>query len=349
MNTVNIECKYIFLDIERFASGRTIEAQTGILRKLNGIVLASLKECQIPADKLILLPTGDGICIVLLDISQPYDIQLKIALRILRKIHRHNASQHDDLSKFTVRIGLNENNDTLVTDINNRRNVAGAGINYAQRIMNLGNGGNILVGGGVHSKLSQRQKYYKSFRKYVAPVKHGENLIVYQFVDETTPYLNSTNPTVFKIYRSETTPMKPSLRLACHLLVLNLLEKQIADINKSVSDISPIRVASSYCSRMYYTIYKNTTEAIKGPVIDPAHCLDQQTYEINLRKATEYYGDLYFEILKDLDAYFEGGLYGKREFGYLFEDKSQYLKISKIGRSVLKKEYKDLVKYFEGK
>ncbi len=132
-----IPAKYVFLDVVGFTHGRSVEAQSDIVHVLNDIVQASIDENEGAKDKLILLPTGDGMCIAMLNVESPYDIHLLIALDIVRKVHEHNELIKNEMRKFQVRIGLNANTDNLVTDINGNRNIAGAGISMASRVMNM--------------------------------------------------------------------------------------------------------------------------------------------------------------------------------------------------------------------
>lgn len=147
---------------------------------------------------LFFLPTGDGICIALLDIKNPFDIHIVLSLKILELLNKYNESQEDEMRKFKVRIGINENTDNLIIDINKSNNIAGAGINNAQRIMNSADGSNILVGQSVHERLSQREKYFDRFKKYSTIVKHNITLNLYQYVDTTLKHLNSEVPSALK-------------------------------------------------------------------------------------------------------------------------------------------------------
>src|ERR1022692_2565784 len=99
-----VRAKYIFLDIVSNSHNRSVEAQTEVISVLNAIVLKSLAESGIKPDGQILLPTGDGICIAIVDVSAPYDIHLRIALIILRELKDHNASTQDAMRRFEVRI-----------------------------------------------------------------------------------------------------------------------------------------------------------------------------------------------------------------------------------------------------
>ena len=120
--------KYIFLDVVGF-SKRSAEAQSQIVKALNSIVHAALRQCQVDDQDRILIPTGDGMCIALVNIQLPYDIHIQTALQILKLLSEHNQSTPDASRQFEVRIGINQNTDILVQDVNDRPNIAGAGIN----------------------------------------------------------------------------------------------------------------------------------------------------------------------------------------------------------------------------
>jgi class 3 adenylate cyclase len=195
---ITIPAKYVFLDVVGFSHNRSIEAQTEIVDAVNRIVIDSVGTHNIADDARIFLPTGDGICLALLNIEDPYDIHMRIALRITEGVEKHNAASTDDQRKFQVRIGINMNVDNLIIDVNGKRNLAGAGINLAQRVMSVADGNQIVVGQPVFDMLNQREKYMKAFRPYIAAAKHGLTLNVYQFVVDGFPGLNVTTPSQFR-------------------------------------------------------------------------------------------------------------------------------------------------------
>src|ERR1700730_8368864 len=125
--------RYVFLDVVRF-SQRSAEAQSAIVRKLNCIVLDALTDHHVDEGDRILIPTGDGVCIAL-SAQLRYDIHIQIALGILAHVHTYNQTVTTTSRQFQVRIGINQNTDIIVTDVNGRPNVAGAGVNLASRIM----------------------------------------------------------------------------------------------------------------------------------------------------------------------------------------------------------------------
>ena len=133
-----------------------------------------------PKDR-IFLPTGDGICVAILDKDAPHDCHLKIALEVLRNVREANEAETRVERRFEIRVGLNENTDSVVTDINASRNVAGYGINYAQRVMSQADGGQILVTSNVFTVLNPREDYRDAFRHFQATAKGNIVLDVYQF------------------------------------------------------------------------------------------------------------------------------------------------------------------------
>ncbi|HYV90522.1 MAG TPA: adenylate/guanylate cyclase domain-containing protein [Chitinophagales bacterium] len=192
----DVRVLYIFIDIVRYSTERTTEAQADIIMKLNDIVSNILKENKIKVAKTILIQTGDGLCISILDETILPDTQLSIALGILKKIESHNRLTEDKMFQFQVRIGLNENIDKLYLDINSNKNLAGSGINFAQRIMDQGDASQIMVAETIYQKLKPRAMYFKSFRSLKAKDKHNEKFIVYQFIDELEE-LNTDYPEKF--------------------------------------------------------------------------------------------------------------------------------------------------------
>jgi class 3 adenylate cyclase len=188
--------QYVFFDVVGFTRDRSVEAQSGIVACLNDVVTRAVQAMDLPMDHIVFLPTGDGMAIALIDVSG-VDIHLRLAIGILQQISEHNSRAADEMRRFEVRIGINENVDNIVLDINGRRNVAGAGISMAQRIMDKADAGQILVGRTVYEILRQREKYMSSFREFAATGKHGVTLPVYQFLSKDFPGLSVNPPSAF--------------------------------------------------------------------------------------------------------------------------------------------------------
>jgi class 3 adenylate cyclase len=208
-NAKTVSAKYVFLDIVGFSRNRTVEAQADIISALNTLVLAAVGALGLSDEHLLLLPTGDGICIGILNIEDPFDIHLELALTIIRLLHEYNARTEDARRRFALRFGVNANVDNLVTDIRGDRNVAGAGINIAQRVMSAADANQILVGQSVFDVLSNREKYDRSFLHLVTASKHGARLSVFQFVEAGRPGLNVELPLEFRTAATGEVPLTP--------------------------------------------------------------------------------------------------------------------------------------------
>lgn len=194
----SINCKHIFIDIVNYTHKRSVEAQTELIFLLNSFVRKSLIDNNVNDEKRILIPTGDGMCISLISSQLAYDIHIKISLCILELIELHNSSQHDIMRKFQIRIGINQNIDNLIIDINGNKNISGSGINNASRIENLCDANQILVGESVYEILAQREEYMNSFTSYTVKVKHDLLLKVHHYTNKKLTYLNNEIPEVFR-------------------------------------------------------------------------------------------------------------------------------------------------------
>jgi len=195
---ITVNSKYIFIDVVNYTYNRSVEAQTDIITVLNKIVKGSLSDNFIKPVSVLYIPTGDGMCITLMEISNPYDIHLKVAISILERLEKHNNSKSDEMRQFELRIGINENIDNLIVDINGNKNIAGSGINYAARILSLCDPNQILVSASVFDKLVQREEYMNSFTSYIGKIKHDISLEVYQFIDNELNFLNNEVPSQFQ-------------------------------------------------------------------------------------------------------------------------------------------------------
>jgi class 3 adenylate cyclase len=99
-------------------------------------------------DDLVSLPTGDGMALVFFrSPEQPAGCAVEIA-RALRK---------DPFCQ--VRMGIHSGPVFLIQDINGARNVSGAGVNQAERVMSCGGGGHILLSDGVADPLRQLSRW----------------------------------------------------------------------------------------------------------------------------------------------------------------------------------------------
>lgn len=156
----------LFIDIVGYSKGR-IDDQSKQLQKLKEIVRGTeqfrLAETE---GKLLRLPTGDGGALVFR--TNP-EAPARCALEISRALGAHPEVQ--------VRMGIHSGPVNEVSDLNEQANMAGAGINVAQRIMDCGDAGHILVSKHVAEDLEQ----YDYWQPHVhdlgeCEVKHGVRL-----------------------------------------------------------------------------------------------------------------------------------------------------------------------------
>src|SRR5216117_1206164 len=100
------------------------------------------------ADKLIRLPVGDGMALVFF--SSP-EAPVRCAIEITKKLKQH--------PQLKLRMGIHSGPINEVRDVNDRTNVAGAGINLARRVMDCGDGGHILLSKRVAEDLAQSRRW----------------------------------------------------------------------------------------------------------------------------------------------------------------------------------------------
>src|SRR5213596_2492346 len=157
----------LFMDIVAY-SKMASDDQRAAIEKLNQIVQSTDEFRKAESEnRLLKLATGDGMALIFY--RSPED-PVECALEISRAI----KEQHSNLR---LRMGVNSGPVSGVVDVNGRANVAGAGINTAQRVMGCGDAGHILVSKRVAEDLEQ----FKHWRPHLyhlgqCEVKHGEKI-----------------------------------------------------------------------------------------------------------------------------------------------------------------------------
>src|SRR5437016_358439 len=144
-----------------------VNEQIELLQDLNQIVRSS--ECFQAAEtkgKLIRVPTGDGMA--LLFFHSPEE-PVRCALEISRTLQGYPHIQ--------LRMGVHSGPVNQVTDVNDKTNIAGPGLNVAQRVMDCGDAGHILLSGHIAEDLT----HYRHWQPYLhdlgeCEVKHGLRL-----------------------------------------------------------------------------------------------------------------------------------------------------------------------------
>jgi serine/threonine-protein kinase len=153
----------LFIDIVGY-SKLLIDEQSEAMQELNAIVRKTEAARQAEAaGQLIFLPTGDGMALVFTgSVEDPVECALQISQTLRAQ------------PSLPVRMGIHSGPVHHVADVNQRENIAGAGINIAQRVMDCGDAGHILVSKRVADDLAQ----YRRWQPYLhelgdVEVKHG--------------------------------------------------------------------------------------------------------------------------------------------------------------------------------
>lgn len=207
--------RYIFVDIVGFTQGRSVESQVRILEVLNRSVRQSVAAVEVDQSQIIYLPTGDGVCICLIDPTAPPDCDVRIAIMLMEIVHSLWLAETVQENRFKIRIGLNENQDNMVMDIGGfRRNFIGNGINHAHRLVSLAAPFQILVGPGVYQRLHQRKLHRSHLHAVHGIVKHGEKVLCYCYHDPSLACFASAGKTTGTKEKSSTPQeLKDSSRL----------------------------------------------------------------------------------------------------------------------------------------
>src|SRR4029453_10203323 len=138
----------LFLDIVGY-SKLSVNEQHGRVDELNGIVRWSgqLQKAE-AANRILKIPTGDGMALVFY--KSPEE-PAQCAFEISRALK--------DNERLQIRMGIHSGPVSGVVDVNERTNVAGAGINMAQRVMDCGDAGHILLSHHVAEDLENYERW----------------------------------------------------------------------------------------------------------------------------------------------------------------------------------------------
>src|SRR5436309_1177844 len=173
----------LFLDIVGY-SKLLIDEQSEALTELNQIVrnTEAAREAE-AAGRLIILPTGDGMALVFTrSVEEPVECALEISQSLRAQ------------PSLPVRMGIHSGPIHHVKDANGRDNIAGVGINIAQRVMDCGDAGHILVSKRVADDLAQQRRWQPYIHELGdVEVKHGVVVSLVNLYAETIG--NPTPPT----------------------------------------------------------------------------------------------------------------------------------------------------------
>ena len=247
----------LYIDIVGY-SKLLIHEQTEQLQKLRKIARATEQFRAAQAEgKLLRLPTGDGGALVF---SDSPETPVACALEISKALKNY--------PNLRVRMGVHSGPVKEVTDLNEQANIAGAGINMAQRVMDCGDAGHILLSKRVADDLEQYGRWRPLLHDLgICEVKHGATLgVVNLYSDE---FGNPETPKKFKAEEAaEKKPSVPILRKSIALLPFENLSEDKAnayfadgiqeEILTRLSRIGDLKVISRTSTQRF----KNSLESI---------------------------------------------------------------------------------------
>ena len=214
----------LFMDIVDY-SKRLTDEQSEALQELNQVVRnTEAARAAAAAGQLTILPTGDGMALVFTgSVEEPVECALEIG-------HALRAQP-----SLPVRMGIHSGPVHHVKDANERENIAGVGINIAQRVMDCGDAGHILISKRVADDLAQQRRWQPYLHELGdVEVKHGVVVSLVNFYAETIG--NPNPPTrlgkVRGAVRSTTTATRKGLSpLARAIFVLAVLLLVLATVS----------------------------------------------------------------------------------------------------------------------
>src|SRR4029077_12126843 len=153
----------LFIDIVGY-SKLSINEQNAAVEELNEVVRVS-EQFQLAekASRLLKIATGDGMALVFYT-SPEAPAQCAVEISRARKDH----------PRLQLRMGIHSGPVSGVIDVNNRPNLAGAGLNMAQRVMACGDAGHILLSKHVAEDLEEYDQWRPLLHDLgTCEVKHG--------------------------------------------------------------------------------------------------------------------------------------------------------------------------------
>src|SRR5437660_2882009 len=217
----------LFIDIVGY-SKLSINEQHASVDELTQIVRASEQfQRAEAANRLLKIPTGDGMALVFY--TSP-EAPALCAVEISRALKEHPRLQ--------LRMGIHSGPVSGVVDVNERANLAGAGINMAQRVMDCGDAGHILLSKRVAEDLAEYEQWRPLLHDVGAcEVKHGVRVsVVNLYADEVG---NPQLPKKFQVLRKQRAQVRWAGMTAA-LLALVTIVAGIAVVSRNRVRSTPV-------------------------------------------------------------------------------------------------------------
>lgn len=214
-----IHANFFFVDIVGL-SDTTMSTKTQIkkIETLNQLMSECHAFKSVPAESLLLLPTGDGCCLGFL---QGPELPLLLAIELHQKLAAYNKAKIPS-ETVRVRIGLHSGNCFIVNDVLGNRNTWGPGIIYARRVMDFGDDGHILMTPTMAGDLRSLSDEYRHIIHPVHDVvlKHGFTMLLYSvygdgFGNKKHPEKGKADKSKFgeEVLRLQKTTLYPSVNV----------------------------------------------------------------------------------------------------------------------------------------
>jgi adenylate cyclase len=161
----------LFMDVVGY-SKLLLDEQRELQQQLTEIVRNTQQvRAAEAASRLIRIPTGDGMALVFFNSPEA---PVRCAIEIAQKLKEYPA--------LKLRMGIHSGPVNEVRDVNDRTNIAGVGINIAQRVMDCGDAGHILLSKRVGEDLVQ-SRYWRPYLHDLGEhdAKHGVSVSVVNF------------------------------------------------------------------------------------------------------------------------------------------------------------------------
>src|SRR5438045_5320254 len=186
----------LFIDIVGY-SKLSVKDQHAAVEQLNQVVRASEQfQRADSATRLLKVATGDGMALVFY--TNP-EAPAQCAVEISRSLKEEPRLQ--------LRMGIHSGPVSGVVDVNERANVAGAGVNLAQRVMDCGDVGHILLSKHVAEDLEEYEQWRPLLHDLGScEVKHGVRVSVVNLYDDR--FGNATLPRKFETVKKRRTRMR---------------------------------------------------------------------------------------------------------------------------------------------
>jgi hypothetical protein len=160
-----LRAKYVFFDVVNFTHISPVDKQLEIVNQLTHMVRAAILVVpNLIESEVRYLPTGDGMCVALLQ-GTPFDAHVRLA---------DGISHQAGLRGIQLRIGVGEGTDFMFKDINGNDNFAGVGINSTARAQSAAAPNAIFLTRDAYESVRYHHPYFEKYSGIDCSVKGVE-------------------------------------------------------------------------------------------------------------------------------------------------------------------------------